>query len=71
MKNLGRLFIGRASKNLCFAKQPLQVLKNSTKKKTGIDLPDLEAEVMVLDLLQFMRMVYKPIRKGEMKYEKS
>lgn len=45
--------------------------KELYQKKTGINLPDLEAEVMVLDLLQFMRMVYKPIRKGEMKYEKS
>jgi hypothetical protein len=43
--------------------------QNLYRNKTGVDLPDLEAEVMVMDLLKFMRMVYKPIRKGDIKNE--
>lgn len=41
------------------------------KKKTGIDLPDIDAETKALELLNFMKLVYRPIRKeikdGEIK----
>jgi len=41
------------------------------KKKTGIDLPDIDAETKVLELLNFMKLVYKPLKKeiknGEIK----
>lgn len=39
------------------------------KKKTGIDLSDIDAETKALQLLTFTKLVYRPLKKGEIEDE--
>lgn len=40
------------------------------KKKTGIKLPDIDAETKALELLNFMKLVFRPLRKEVKNEEK-